>query len=164
SASRRPPPGWQGRCNGLLGKHKGEQPMPLIIPAGNLTRSLASRLLSAFERRKRPHQGSTRTRNNEASMQREKTNIGLPAATLTPFLTASPATGLVFENEASRASVPLRSFGKRAGSDAALVIPDEIDGAFELAFLRGGGKEVLRLHLFDLLQRGHLAIIDVKGW
>jgi uncharacterized protein (TIGR04222 family) len=35
---------------------------------------------------------------------------------------------------------------------------------YELAFLRGGGREVLKLHLFALVQDGYLAVLETKKW
>src|SRR5262245_8096353 len=35
---------------------------------------------------------------------------------------------------------------------------------YELAYLRGGGREILKLRLFELMQMGYLIVIEKKGW
>jgi uncharacterized protein (TIGR04222 family) len=39
----------------------------------------------------------------------------------------------------------------------------EVD-PYEIAYLRGGDREVLILHLFDLIQRGYLEVVETKNW
>jgi uncharacterized protein (TIGR04222 family) len=35
---------------------------------------------------------------------------------------------------------------------------------YELAYLRGGSRELLKLHLFELTQKGYLIVIEKKRW
>jgi uncharacterized protein (TIGR04222 family) len=35
---------------------------------------------------------------------------------------------------------------------------------YEVAYLRGGSRELLKLHLFDLVQKGYLIVIEKKRW
>jgi uncharacterized protein (TIGR04222 family) len=49
-----------------------------------------------------------------------------------------------------------------ASSDLPPLLPPEQPDAYELAYLRGGENEVVRIVLFDMIQRGYLEVVDEK--
>ena len=43
-------------------------------------------------------------------------------------------------------------------------MPDYPVEPYEVAYLRGGSRELLKLRLFELMQKGYLIVIEKKRW
>src|SRR5262245_56754086 len=53
---------------------------------------------------------------------------------------------------------------KCARRDAESIPGTDDPDPYELAYVRGGGREILKLRLCELMQRGYLIVIEKKGW
>jgi uncharacterized protein (TIGR04222 family) len=52
-----------------------------------------------------------------------------------------------------------------ASVSGAAAVPAEVQvNPYEIAYLRGGPREVLKLRLFELMEMGYLIVIEKKGW
>jgi uncharacterized protein (TIGR04222 family) len=97
-------------------------------------------------------------------MTLESSHVSQNASSLLPFTAGAIATGSVPAMAGPGSGVTLESFGSRGRNEAAPKDRADVGDPYELAFLRAGGKEVLTLHLFDLVQRGHLAVVETRRW
>jgi uncharacterized protein (TIGR04222 family) len=97
-------------------------------------------------------------------MERDPTRNGLRLPPVAPLAIVEPLVPEIIPPAADRPKLPV-PLGRAdvvevSSIDAKASEPDP----YEVAYLRGGGREVLRLHLFDLVQRGYLEIIEIEKW
>ena len=97
-------------------------------------------------------------------MQRDPSRNGLRLPIVAPLAIIEPPVPEIIPGAAESAQLPVpygqreRRRGPPHGCRGSATDP------YEVAYLRGGDREVLRLHLFDLVQRGYLEIIENQKW
>ena len=91
-------------------------------------------------------------------MQRDPSLFNLPVPTFEPPTTAGSEKRWV---DAVQSTLPAAN-GRTTTDVHSRDI--EIADPHEVAFLRGGEIEVMRLYLFDLVQRGYLEVIETRKW